>query len=230
VVPYGLSTSPPEGRLLALWLGLPAVVVAGLLVAAWRRPPRRAALVATALVVAVVNGALDTPLHVGDVVVRPLLHGRSLYAHDTPDGRGLTPALLQGLTWEREHLPVSAVIAVNNQFSDRGLTSADYYYYSAFGERRVFLEGWYDTVAAANLANPDQIPSSFRPRLLLNDAVFWTGSRTALGVMERRYGVGYLLFDLAHGPVPPDLSQLGHVIFHNRGMILARVLPVSSPA
>jgi hypothetical protein len=230
VLPYQFSSNPPEGRLLALWLGLPAIVVVALLGAAWRWPARRAALVTTALLVVVLNGALDTPVHVGDAVLRPLVHGRSLYAHDTPDGRGLPPALLEGLAWVREHLPTDAVVAVNNQFSDRRLTSPDYYYYSAFGERRVFLEGWYDTVAAANLSNPDQIPSSFRPRLVLNVAVFWRGSRSALGVMERRYGVGYLLLDLAHGPVPPDLLRLGHVIFRNRGMILARVLPVSSPA
>jgi hypothetical protein len=225
VVPYELSANPSEPRILVLWLGLPAACVVGLLVAAWRRRGRRPVLVALALVLVTVNGALDTPLHVGDVLVPPLLHGRSLYVRDSPAGRGLTPALFEGLTWMREHVPTDAVVAVNNQFSDSMGRVATYYYYSAFGEHRVFLEGWYDTVPAAGTANPEQTP--FPLRLFLNDALFRNGSPAALAVMERRYGVRYLLVDLAHGPVPPGLPRLGRVIFRNRGMILARALPVA---
>jgi hypothetical protein len=227
VLPYQLSSNPSEARLLAVWLGLPAAVVVALLAIGWRRPRRRAAAVAAAVGVVVVTGALDTPLHVGDLLVQPLVHDRSLYAHDTPASRGLTPTLLEGLTWVREHVPTNAVIAVNNQYSDSQRQSPTYYYYSAFGERRIFLEGWYDTVPAAGTANPDQTP--FPRRLLLNDALFAQGSRAALAVMERRYRVGYLLVDLRHGPLPTDLPLLGSVVFRNRGMILVRARPVSSP-
>ena len=224
VLPYEIWRNPPEGRLLVIWLGLPALVVLGLLALGWRRPRRRPELVAAALLVVVLNGALDTPLHVGNVLVPPLLHGRSLYVHDTPAGRGLTPSLLEGLTWVREHVPASAVIAVNNQYSDSHRLFADYYYYSAFGERRIFLEGWYDTVPAASIANPSETP--FGLRLFLNDALFAQGSRVALAALEHRYRVSYLLLDLAHGPVPPDLARLGTVVFRNEGMILARALPL----
>jgi hypothetical protein len=228
VVPYRFSANPSEAHLLVVWLGLPALVVSVLLIGAWRSPRRRPALLAAALVVVVAGGALDTPLHVGNALVGPLVHGRSPYAHDSPAARGLTPALFEGLTWVGEHVPSDAVIAVNNQYSDAEHQSPTYYYYSAFGERRIFLEGWYDTVPAAGTANPNQTP--FAGRLRLNDALFENGSRAALAVMERRYGVAYLLMDLAHGPVPADLPQLATVIFRNRGMILARVRPVSSPA
>lgn len=221
VLPYTLFGNARIGLLYALWIGLPVLAASALWMLARRFPAHRAVALLAAAGTVVLTGALDTPLHTGASIVPRLREGEALYPRDTPQDRGLTPGLQQALAWIRLHTPTDAVIAVNNQFSDDHGRSPDYYYYSAFSERRSFLEGWDDTIAAAGLTDPSITP--FPERRQLNDAVFYDADALALRIMKRRFGVGYLLVDRSHGPVDPHLAALGHVAFTNRSAILYRV-------
>src|SRR4029079_9937986 len=96
--------------------------------------------------------------------------------HAFPGDEELDRGLYDGLNWMRSHTPVDAVVAVDNYYRgspDVGLpTVSDY---SAFAERRVFLEGWYYTthsweVGASNPGGRGVIP--FPERYRLNEAVF----------------------------------------------------------
>ena len=225
VVPYALRPNLRVGTALyLLWVGLPLGAVVVVWIACRGRPAGRAVLPIAAAGAVVLTGALDTPLHVGAAIVPALRSGRPLHAGDSAGDRGLTPGLQRALAWIRSHTPADAVLAVNNQFSDNLRLSPTYYYYSAFGERRVFLEGWVDTIAAAGLRNPVSVP--FPWRLRLNDAVFSEADPQALSVMEHRYGVRYLFVDRVHGSADPRLAALGHLVFRNSAAIVYRVRPI----
>jgi hypothetical protein len=169
----------------------------------------------------VLVGALDTPLHTGVLIVPRLRAGKPLYARDSVENRGLTPGLQPALTWVRAHVPTGAVLAVNNQYSDPNRRVPTYYYYSAFGERRVFLEGWVDTIAAAGMPSFSITP--FPLRYWLNTAVFGAADMAALHVMETRFGVRYLFVDRAHGPDDPHLGRLARAVFSNPSAVIYRV-------
>lgn len=216
IVPYEIANHPRLGPLYAVWIGLPAVVVAGLWIAARRASARRGILCLSAVGALLLVGVLDTPLHTLHFLVSALRIRSTPYARDAPQARGLTPDLQQALGWIRGHTPVDTVIAVNNQFSDSARRSPDYYYYSAFSERHIFLEGWEDTIPAAAQTNPALTP--FPDRLRLNDAVFTVAYPGALSVLEHSYGVRYLLVDRLHGPVAPGLGRLARVVFSNPGV------------
>jgi hypothetical protein len=221
ILPNEVRNPPSLRHLYVLWIGLPAAAV-GLLVLgvrlkrAWR--PWLQLLAVTSILVA---GALDTPLHIGDFVVMALHSRNTLYAHDSPRAEGLTPGEKSALAWVKKHAPTGAVLAVNNQSSSRDALSPDYYYYSAFSEHRVFLEGWLDTIPASAEKNP--LSNPFPLRLRLNSAVFARGDRSALATMERRFGVRYLLADRVHGAVSANLGKLGQVVFKNPQAVLYRV-------
>jgi hypothetical protein len=213
VLPNTLSSHPSIGPAYALWIGLPVLVAVGLGLVAVRSRRRRAAWALAAVSSVIAVGLLDTPLHTGSYIVPRVRDGRTLYSRDSPQLRGLTPGLQAALTWIRTHTPTNAVIAVNNVYSNAAQTSPDYYYYSAFGERRSFLEGWEDTIAAADETNPQLTP--FPGRYWLNTAVFGAGNTSALAVMRRRYGVRYLFVDHVHGSAAPGIARLGRVVFAN---------------
>jgi hypothetical protein len=140
-------------------------------------------------------------------------------------GKGLTPELYGALAWIRDRTPSDSVIAVNKQFTGLGPFEFDY---AAFGERRVFLEGWgysqrsrelgYAAVAKG-LINP------FALRLTLNEAAFSHGNRAALEVMVRRYGVRYLVVDRVNG-YHADMQVLSHVartVYRAAGVVVLEV-------
>jgi hypothetical protein len=141
-----------------------------------------------------VAGALDTPID----YLQPAL--------TTPAGttldvrRPLTPEVYGALSWIREETPPDSVIAVNNQWVDAGRRIPLEFDYSAFAERRAFLEGWQYSqrsiergyAAVKRGANP------FAGRLQLNEAAFMKGNRHALQAMAG-YGVRYLVVDELNG-------------------------------
>ncbi len=221
VLPYALASKPSMGPLYALWIGLPLIVVTVIWIA-WRRlPDRRRLLELCAAGAVIAVGFLDTPLHTAASIWPRLRAGKPIYQRDSPDYRGLTPGLQAALRWVRDHTPTSAVLAVNNQYSDGRRQDPTYYYYSAFGERRVFLEGWVDTIPDAGYNDPELTP--FPRRYLLNIAVFGDADRAALETMRRRYDVDYLFVDRIHGPVDPGLARLGTRVFENASAIIYRV-------
>jgi hypothetical protein len=141
----------------------------------------------------------------------------------------LTEGLWQGLVWLREHSPTDAVIAVNNaSITETG--DWRYFYYSAFAERRVFLEGWMYSdrtheVGYAQAALGQVHP--FPERLALTHRLFQAADPEALEIMTTRYGVRYVLVDKVHGGGAPGLASLGRVVFSNADV---DILVVERPA
>lgn len=171
-------------------------------------------------------GALDLPLDHARPVANRLLHGDPLYAASTA---GLTNDLYRGLAWLRDETPEDAVIAVSNQY-EYDVTSRypSYYWYSAFGERRVFLEGWAFSARSNALGFGEVLAGNAVPypeRLRLNEAVFERGDARALGILVRDHGVRYLLVDEVHGGGAPAAQRFGSVVFANRDVTVRAVGP-----
>jgi hypothetical protein len=195
-----------------------ALVVLYVAARAWIGPTRwaAAALVSAALLVV---GALATPF---DTLAPAARH---------PDAGGfgvfkeMSPDLYAALTWVRDHTPTDSLIAVNNQWVDTANTSPLEFNYSAFAERRVYLEGWAYSQRARDLgyaavgggANP------FADRLALNRAAFEGGDPGAL----RRQGVDYLIVDEANG-YPADtrrLAQFSRLVYRAPGVLVLDLGP-----
>jgi hypothetical protein len=150
------------------------------------------------------NGIFDTPInHYGQIrdAIAPPDSAKPGAIADAP---GLTAGLLAGLDWLRLHSSPSDVLAVNNQFLDRKKTLPRDYYYSAFSERRVFLEGW----AYSN-------QRSDGGRAAVNQAVFDNADPAALRTLVQQYGVRWLVVDKTHASANPLLSKLATPVFSN---------------
>jgi len=169
----------------------------------WLGPTRwgAAALVTVALLGV---GALATPFD----YLRPAVANSR--AAETALGKPMTPGLYDALAWVRDETPESSVIAVNNQWIDPANQVPLEFIYSAFAERRVFLEGWgytqqsreeFGLAEAAHGANP------FPGRLALNLAAFAKADPGALDTMSREFGVRYLVVDEING-TPADVGAL----------------------
>jgi hypothetical protein len=190
-----------------------------------RRERRWEAFFAVAVVVIAI-GALDIPLDQGPNAIDRLRSGASFHnANET----GLTRGLYQGLDWIRQNTSTNAVLAVNN-YRERGPSydGATYFYYSAFSERRVFLEGWLFTVASWNILGENALTSKrvpFPERYRLNEAVFKHADANALRVLVREYGVRYLVADKVQGSFTPAISRLGRVAFDNPAVTVYAVGP-----
>jgi hypothetical protein len=183
-----------EAQRYALWYAALFLSVALLYVIARRRlGPTRwpAASLACAAVLTV--GFLDAPgdylapavARKGDVVVDPLF-------------KPLSVELYRSLAWVRDHTPSSAVLAVNNQWLGRARTAPYEFNYSAFSERRVFLEGWAYSQGVRDRGFLTASVNPFPERLRLNRAAF-LGDRSALTVLKKKFGVRYLLVDPGGG-------------------------------
>jgi hypothetical protein len=190
-----------------------------------RRGRRWEAFFAVA-VTAMAIGALDVPLDQGPNAIDRLRSGASF--HDAKE-TGLSRDLYQGLTWIRRNTSTNAVLAVNN-YRERNVAygAATYFYYSAFAERRVFLEGWLFTVAAWNILGEKALTSKripFPTRYRLNEAVFKRADANALRVLVRQYGVRYLVADKVQGTFTPALARLGRVAYNNPAVTVFAVGP-----
>jgi hypothetical protein len=202
---------------------LMAMTVVALLIS---RGMRRRELLLTAIVVAATIGALDVPLDQGPNAIDRMRRGAAFSnAYDT----GLNRGLYKGLAWIREHTSKDAVLAVNNYEERQGAyRNATYFYYGAFAERRVFLQGWLFTAASWNILGEDALQSRdvpFPERVRLNRAVFEHGDRKALRVLVQDYGVRYLVDDRLQGKATPALARLGRVAFENPAVTVYEVGP-----
>ncbi len=134
---------------------------------------------------------------------------------DSASHYGLTSSLYTGLIWVRDHTSRCDVLAVSNHFSGPGGVEPDYVYYSAFTERRIFLESWLYTPAGTLGREP------FPGRLALNNLAV-SGSPKALRELALD-GVSYVLIDKRHGggaPEPPSVSRL---VFENSALDVYRL-------
>jgi hypothetical protein len=145
------------------------------------------------------------------------LRGAPAYA-SADTSPGITTELRQGLLWLRDHTPSSAVIAVN--YHGARDDESNYYYYSAFSERRVFLESWEETPQGYSYLLLGRHGSPFPRLLALNDAAVLHGSRAAISLLRVRYGVRYIVIDRAHGGVSAALARAARVVFANRAVVI----------
>jgi hypothetical protein len=127
---------------------------------------------------------------------------------------GLTTDLLRGLEWLRQHTQPSAVIAVNNHDLS-GSDGSRYVYYSAFSERRVFLESWEYTPQGARYVSLGRTATPFPRLLAINDAAVLRASPAAISLLHDRYGVRYIVIDRHHGPASANLARVARLAYSN---------------
>lgn len=126
---------------------------------------------------------------------------------DGPTHQGMSAQLYSGLLWVRDHTPTCAVFAVNNHYLEAHARDPRYFYYSAFAERRVFLESW-EYPAHWDKAQP------FPARMALNTAATQDGQSAALRQLGRE-GVRYALIDNTHGSGAPEPASVSRLVFAN---------------
>jgi hypothetical protein len=214
-------------------------------VALWRRfvSPLRvrsaAALAAVALVLVLL--AIDRPLDPGPKLYWQSLTG-TIYAPGYRfgprcDTRSFTPGLYAGLRWVATHTPPDAVLAVNNQYIAFGSLDhcnkslGQYFYYSAFSERRVMLEGYYSSqdkpYPPADIAYKHPSETPYPERFRITIGIFARGSRAAVRRAEDRFGVRYLVIDRVNGLQNERsnrrLHALGNVVFQNSAVEIIKV-------
>jgi hypothetical protein len=192
--------------------------------ALWARRRSTSGILALALIPALAAAALTSPIALSPTLRDVLTSAPITPAEPDPQTvRGLTPDLLAALRWVRDHSSVDAVFAVSNHWIDPAQTNGKYYYYSAFSERRVFIEA-YDSIRygiTTGLATAAGVNFAYRQRL--NDAVFNDADAAALGVLTRQYGVRLLFIDRIHRNANPKVLQLGHVVFNNSDATIVAV-------
>jgi hypothetical protein len=182
---------------------------------------RRDALALGAIAVIALSVISESFAQTAPTIERWLRGAHAFTASGIDERRGITAELLQGLLWLREHTPPSAVIAVNNHESDDEGDS-NYFYYSAFSERRVFLESWEETPQGYEYLLLGRPGSPFPGLLALNDAAVLGGSPAAISLLGARYGVRYLVIDRLHGGAAPDLSRVARLVYANAAIAIFR--------
>jgi hypothetical protein len=214
----GLATALKfSGRHTTLvWAGVLVSTVLFFAAAALRtRAGQRRTWVRLLLITLLGAAALDAPLDVFPHLIHESRRG-TLYVHG---GTGLTTDLYRGLRWIRANTSSRDVLAVSNYSVDSQNPEFDDVYYSAFAERRTFLEGWAYTMKTLKRGGFSprlkRSNSPFPRRLRLNDAVFQRGDRKALETIVRDYGVRYLVVDRVHGGDPARVASLGRRVFSN---------------
>jgi hypothetical protein len=138
---------------------------------------------------------------------------------DSHAEQGMTAALYRGLIWVREHTDSCAVLAVNNHATREKATAetySRYYYYSAFTERRVFLESW-DYAAPNAKRGP-----AFQAKRSLNELAVSHGNAAALSQLWQQ-GVRYVLVDRTHGGGAPEPSSVSRLVFANSALDVYRL-------
>jgi hypothetical protein len=222
VIRLSLLVVSSDKFLYLLWYGLVGCVLSVLAIATQRAaPPLRGLGVRLLLVGVLAAAALNVPLDLGQGLFDAWRGSRSFYDR----GSGLTSGLYQGLEWLRHRTNPDDVIAVSNYSLDPNKPEFDDLYYSAFAERRVFLEGWLYSIKEQRLG--DSIVTGpnmpYPERLRLNDAVFQRGDRNALRTLVRDYGVRYLLVDRVHGGHIERVAALGRLVFSDSDVAIYAV-------
>jgi hypothetical protein len=179
-----------------------------------RRASPRAGLVTVVVGSCLVLAALNTPLD-----WFPGLAGKAYDGQPEEDVelRGLTAGLYQGLRWVRSNSDSNAVLAVNNHSLHPDGRDSKYFYYSAFAERRVYLESW-DYTPQTVSKNVFSLPidrTPFPERLRLSQQIFNNADERTIRKLARSYGVRYLVADLVHGHVTPWLKMTVPIVYAN---------------
>jgi hypothetical protein len=142
---------------------------------------------------------------------------------DSAEYYGMTAPLYRGLIWVRRHTTACDVLAVNNHLFSPGTDKSIYFYYSAFTERRIFLESWYYTPNGARVAQP--YPARFK----LNTEAVAHGNPAALRKLGEA-GVSYVLIDKIHGTGAPEPASAARLVFSNSALDVYRLSARGSAA
>jgi hypothetical protein len=137
----------------------------------------------------------------------------------------VTPGLYEAMTWIRDETPEDAVIAVNNQWVDPGNVVPLEFNYSAYTERRVYIEGWGYSQKSRDAGFAEVLAGEnpFADRLAINVAAF-AGDGDALQALESA-GVDLLLIDEEFG-TEADLEALeraGTVVKRTDGAVVVEL-------
>jgi hypothetical protein len=210
-------------RYIGLGIGTVAfVLICAAALSGLRRP--MSGILAVALVPLLAATALSSPIEVS-TTVRSLVKGTPVTPPQPDPGVvwGLTPGLWSALRWMRDHTPAGTVFAVSNHWIDPAKRDGRNFYYSAFSERQVFIEG-YDPIryGISNLlAAP--LGTNYTYRRQLNDALFNHADVNALHVLTQQYGVRFLFVDRIHGAIDAAVLQLGHVVYRDSDAVIVAV-------
>ena len=129
----------------------------------------------------------------------------------------MTAPLYAGLLWVRAHTTPCDVLAVNNHYDDAAHDESVYFYYSAFTERRVFLESWRYTAGGQTGGLP------YPGRFALNQRAVAQANPEALRELARR-GVSYVLIDKTHLGGPQEPASVSKLVFSNSALDVYRLL------
>jgi len=195
------------------------VFVAGWSVVARMRSYPTVGILGLGLIPMLAASALASPIEMAPTAGLILTDASVVYAKTTPSAvRRLTPDLFAALQWLKAHTSVNAVIAVSNHWLDAANTNGRFYYYSAFSERQVFIEGYDPVRYAINTSWSTAEGADFAEREILNNYVFKYADAEALETMTQQYSVRYLLIDSQDGDSDDDsraVAALGTVVFQD---------------
>ncbi len=143
--------------------------------------------------------------------------GKPTSLADTNSEYGMTAPLYAGLLWVRTHTTPCDVLAVNNHYDNAAHAESVYFYYSAFSERRVFLESWRYTAGGQTGGLP------YPGRLALNQRAVAQANPEALRELARK-GVSYVLIDKTHTGGPHEPASVSKLVFSNSALDVYRLL------
>jgi hypothetical protein len=226
-----LSASLPlTGRARDAWLVaayLLVAVAAG--VAIWRLLPRyggafdsRTLRVVACCLPLLTTLALVKPLTLTGSGAWKTLVGKPIAARDTGVEYGMTTPLYEGLLWVRAHTTPCDVLAVNNHYDNAAREESVYFYYSAFTERRIFLESWRYTAGGQTGGQP------YPARFALNERAVAQGEPRALRELAGR-GVKYVLIDRTHGGGAREPASTSTLVYSSPALDVYRLRPVGPP-
>jgi hypothetical protein len=219
-----------KGTVRDAWLALTyGSVAGGIVLSVWKLQGGYTPRMRTRLVRIV---ACCIPLLIALALVKPIalagsgawktIVGKPTSLADTSSEYGMTAPLYRGLLWVRAHTTSCNVLAVNNHYDTAARDASVYFYYSAFTERRIFLESWRYTADGQFGAQP------YPTRFALNQRATVQGEPEALRELARR-GVSYVLIDKTHGGGAAEPASVSRLLFSNSALDVYRLLPVGPP-
>jgi hypothetical protein len=135
---------------------------------------------------------------------------------------GINVPLYRGMVWVRTHTRVCDVLAVNNHSEGPATGNFEAFTaYSAFTERRIFLESWGNTIGGIGGGEP------FPRKRALNDNAVVQGDPIALRRLAQE-GVSYVLIDKIHGRGAPEPSSVSHLVFSNSALDVYHLLTAAT--
>jgi hypothetical protein len=210
------------------WLALAYGSVAGLIVlVVWRLQgsyevslSSRWARIAACSIPLLLALALVKPVALAGSGAWKTAVGKRTSLADTNTEYGMTAPLYAGLLWVRAHTTPCDVLAVNNHYDNGPRAESVYFYYSAFTERRVFLESWRYTAGGQTGGLP------YPERFALNQRAVAQARPEALRELAQR-GVSYVLVDKTHVGGPREPASVSRLVFSNSALDVYRLLGAS---